>query len=456
MDNPASGHHWRLRWPGFLETAETPLRKLVQGLDDSQYWTADALLLGQQLQVTETVCWAVENSPYYATLSAPAHELAKLAGDPDAFWCAWRRLPILTKQALRAHGNEINARTHAPGHQPAGKNLTSGSTGTPVEVHTTRLTQLIWNSLTVREHLWQHRNFSKRLGAIRFLPKTGRDPRGYRAQSWGSPVAKLYPSGPASAIHIGLPIDTLADWLIEFDPHYLLTSPSIAAALMAILDARPPSLEEIRCMFEPVDPDLERRLADEWQVRCADTYSANEVGYIAFRCPEARNLHLQAEGLVVEILDESGAPCAVGESGRVVVTSLHNLATPLLRYDLGDYATVGPKCSCGRGSSVIERVLGRVRNLARSPEGKPFWPVSLHRIRHVKSIRQAQYVQTALDAIELRIVLNRPLQIDEHDEVVKNVQSALGYPYLVTVVPVAALERGPTGKFEEFLSLIDP
>ena len=105
---------------------------------------------------------------------------------------------------------------------------------------------------------------------------------------------------------------------------------------------------------------------------------------------------------------------------------------------------------------MIERVLGRVRNLARSPEVKRFWPVSLSRIRHVKSIRQAQYVQTALDAIELRIVLNRPLRSDEHDEVVKSVQSALGYPYLVTVVPVAALERGPTGKFEEFLSLIDP
>ncbi len=51
--------------------------------------------------------------------------------------------------------------------------------------------------------------------------------------------------------------------------------------------------------------------------------------------------------------------------------------------------------------------------------------------------------------------MNQPLRLDERDEVVKKVQSALGYRYEVTIVTVAALERGPTGKFEEFLSLIE-
>ena len=120
MGKPASSHRWRLRWPGFLETAETPLREAVEGLGNSQCWTADTLLRGQQLQLTETLCWAVENSPYYGTLHAPARELAKLAGAPERFWSAWRRLPILTKPALRAHGEEIYATPSSPATERRG------------------------------------------------------------------------------------------------------------------------------------------------------------------------------------------------------------------------------------------------------------------------------------------------------------------------------------------------
>ena len=185
----------------------------------------------------------------------------------------------------------------------------------------------------------------------------------------------------------------LARWLVEFDPHYLLASPSIAASLLDMLGTKPAALEEIRFVFEPLNLELETRLADEWQVRSTDTYSANEVGHIAFRCREAGDLHVQSESIVVEILDDGGRPCAIGETGRVVVSPLHNLAMPLLRYDLGDYATVGAPCACGRAAPVIEQILGRVRNLVRMPDGRRFWPVSLHRFRDIKAIQQAQYVR---------------------------------------------------------------
>ena len=138
-----------------------------------------------------------------------------------------------------------------------------------------------------------------------------------------------------------------------------------------------------------------------------------------------------------------------------MVSPLHNVTMPLLRYDLGDYATVGAPCGCGRELPVIEQILGRVRNLALMPDGRRFWPVSLNRIRDIKAIRQAQYVQTDLNAIELRVVLNRPLRVDEREEAIRKVQGALGHTYDVTVIPVPSVERGPTGKFEEFLSQLD-
>jgi phenylacetate-CoA ligase len=364
-------------------------------------------------------------------------------------------VPVLTKADLRALGRGLYAPSLPSGHEPLHSIQTSGSTGIPVTVGTTALTRQIWDASTIRDHLWHRRDFSKRLGVIRWVENRKRVPGGAIFPSWGRAVAQLFSSGQAASIHVGSPLSDLVAWLKRLDPHYVLTYPSIAAALLDELGSdRPRSLEEFRLFAEPLDPELEQRLQTEWQVRCANTYSANEVGYIAIQCPERNRLHVQAESLSVEILDEAGQPCGVGDTGRVVLTPLHNLATPLLRYEIGDYATVGAPCPCGRTSAVIQRVLGRVRNMARSPDGLRFYPVGVSGIRNITPIRQAQYVQTAADHIDLRVVLDRPLTDVEINKAIDFVRRALGFPYDVAIVTVDAIERGPTGKFEEFLSLL--
>jgi phenylacetate-CoA ligase len=295
------------------------------------------------------------------------------------------------------------------------------------------------------------------LGAIRYLPKEARDPQGKAWPSWPRSIAQVYRTGTSGGIHIGFPVDALAAWLRRFDPHYLITHPSVAASLLDELgdpSAKPPSLEEISFLAEPLPHELKARLAGEWGVRSSEMYTANETGYIAFQCAEHGSLHVQSESVLVEILDEAGNPSNAGESGRVIVTPLHNFATPLIRYEIGDYATKGEPCACGRESPVIQQVLGRVRNLVRTPDGRRFWRVELGKFKSMASVRQFQYVQSAPDTIQLRLVLNRPLTEEEHGQVVEFARAALGYPFQVEIVPVSEIARGPTGKFEEFLSLL--
>jgi len=248
----------------------------------------------------------------------------------------------------------------------------------------------------------------------------------------------------------------LTEWLRRFDPHYLITHPSVAESLMDELrsSGKPSSLEEITFVAEPLTEELEARLNSEWGVRCSEYYSANEAGYIALRCLEANHLHVQSESVLVEILDEAGNPCVAGETGRIVITPLHNLATPLIRYELGDYATMGEPCACGRALPVIRQVLGRVRNLVRTPDGRRYWPVELAKFNSIHAIRQFQYIQSAIDTVQLQLVLNRQLTEEERDRVAELARMALGYPFRVEIVPVGEIKRGPTGKFEEFLSLL--
>ena len=308
-------------WPSF--PAKRTLPGLLDGLKVSQWWPAPDLDAAQQPQLAWLVNWAATRVPHYegtAWARPAAKSLADaLAREPARFPDLWRQLPLLTKPALRALGTKLNARTLPPGHAPVGVLRTSGSTGIPVEVRSTAPTRLLWDALTVREHLWWRRDFTRRMGVIRFRKREERETDGQTRPGWGTPVALLFRSGPSSAMHIGKSVEQLADWLVRFDPSYLLAYPSIMEPLMDAVAARggrPPSLEEVRLISEPLDPELQARLGTEWQVRCTDLYSANEVGYIAFRCREQGALHVQSESLLVEVLDDAGQPCARGRPAR--------------------------------------------------------------------------------------------------------------------------------------------
>jgi phenylacetate-CoA ligase len=163
-----------------------------------------------------------------------------------------------------------------------------------------------------------------------------------------------------------------------------------------------------------------------------------------------------SEALIVEVVNERGESCGEGEIGRVMVSDLHNLATPLIRYDIGDYAEIGPLCSCGRGLPTLKRIWGRERNLVRLPDGSRNWPlVGFHSFDTVAPVRQYQLIQTALDEIEFRIVTDREVTTDQEEGLIRIVQQALNYPFKITIVQFRErLPPGSNGKFEEFICRI--
>lgn len=194
------------------------------------------------------------------------------------------------------------------------------------------------------------------------------------------------------------------------------------------------------------------QISEYWKIPVVENYSCNEVGYIAIQCREYGSLHIQSESLLVEILNHQGEPCASGETGRIVITSLNNPVMPLIRYELGDLVTAGSPCSCGRHLPTIQKINGRVRNLAVTPDGQKFWPSGLGAIRKIESVIQAQYVQKSADTIKLNLRLKSELSEDDKSELIKRVHKSLGHPYKIIFHPVEEISRGPGGKFEEFIS----
>jgi phenylacetate-CoA ligase len=256
-------------------------------------------------------------------------------------------------------------------------------------------------------------------------------------------------------------------WLRAVAPTYLITYPSALHAILAMLarDGRGlPTLREVRTVGETLSPATRGLCRDVLDLPIVDAYSAQEVGYVALQCPDAApdddpdgvRYHVQAERLLVEVLRDDGAPCAPGEIGRVVVTDLHNFATPLLRYELGDYAEVGPPCRCGRGLPVLRRIVGRTRNMLVYPDGRTVWPTFTIACRAASPYDAIQLVQERPDALRLRVVPDPAAGPVDHPALIAALRQCFGYPFAVTIEEVAALGRTPAGKLEEFISTLAP
>jgi phenylacetate-CoA ligase len=191
-------------------------------------------------------------------------------------------------------------------------------------------------------------------------------------------------------------------------------------------------------------------------------YSAQEIGYLALQCPDRgpapgdERYHVQAERVLVEVLADDGTPCGPGEIGRVVVTDLHNFASPLVRYDIGDYAEVAAPCTCGRGLPTLARIVGRRRGMVAYPDGHTMWPVFTIACRDAARYREIQVVQDAVDTLRVRVVPDADVAFDDaaRAAVTDALHRSLQHPFAVTFELVDQLGRTPAGKLEEFVSLV--
>jgi phenylacetate-coenzyme A ligase PaaK-like adenylate-forming protein len=90
-----------------------------------------------------------------------------------------------------------------------------------------------------------------------------------------------------------------------------------------------------------------------------EEYGASEFPSIGVGCAGGW-LHVNADWVVLEGVDEQYRPVAVGQASHTTLLSnLANRLQPLIRYDLGDSITVRPDaCECGNRLPAI-RVQGR-------------------------------------------------------------------------------------------------
>ena len=186
-----------------------------------------------------------------------------------------------------------------------------------------------------------------------------------------------------------------------------------------------------------------------------NTYGSREFMLIAAECERRAGLHVNADHLVVELVDREGRGVS-GEPGDVVVTDLHNFAMPLVRYRNGDRATAKHKgtCACGRGLPLLQSVDGRILDMIVTPDGRNvpgefFVYVMLGRT----AVKRYQVVQVETDALEVRIMSNDALPLSERDRMIAQIAEVTGPAMRIAVVKVDEIDEPASGKRRVTVSL---
>ena len=407
-----------MAWPAVATGMAAELMALQRQLDATQWWTPEKLRHHQFKQLRLLLTYAARQVPFYV------QRMRDAGIDPDKEITAepWSRLPVLTRKELQALGDKLNPRSVPQAHGSISTATSGGSSGVPVRVRKTALSQLIRSAIQIREEIWHREETNVRIARIRrvrdvdFTPAQNAQmltPRGTVLPNWGPPMSLLWDTGEVALMDDRMPIPDQIAFMQRLPPVYLYCFPANLRLLLAHCRETGvlfPTLRSVWTLSEVVDDSLRALCREIFGCRIVHNYTSAEAGYMALQCPEHDHFHVQAEATLLEVLHPDGSACQQGEIGKVVITPLHNFATPLLRYEIGDEAEVGAPCPCGRGLPVLRRIVGREFDYLTFPDGtRRRADTGYYRISAIPAVREFQIAQRSRERIELLLVLARPL-----------------------------------------------
>ena len=200
--------------------------------------------------------------------------------------------------------------------------------------------------------------------------------------------------------------------------------------------------------------DHQRTIIEE-QFCCpvANGYGSRDAGFIAHECPSGK-LHICAEDILVEIVNEKGEVVPAGEVGEIVVTHTATTAFPFIRYKTGDMGAIDTEgCSCGRGLPVLKEVLGRTTDFVMASDGRLLHGLSLiYVLRDLDGIEAFKIIQN--DRLNTRVNIVKNSSYDENNDarIVKEFRQRLGESVTVETHYCQEIEAEKSGKYRYVVS----
>jgi phenylacetate-CoA ligase len=324
----------------------------------------------------------------------------------------------------------------------------TGSTGTPVAVNfvpensyynTIRsLAQYFINGLSLEEDRVQITTATS-LARLQKAALTVES-----ADSWAGALSKVFRNGTITKIIDNYDDDALIEELSKRRFGYLLCANRHIDILIKHGGAEFVKKLGVKLWLHRGDhrnPENVKALADVG-IRSLSNYSAGEVGPIAFECSHCQGYyHVTHTNVIVERDDELTASFNGVSVGRLLITHLHSYATPIIRYDVGDFARLEQECPCGHDGPTISNIFGRGKHFLRHPNGKllPFH-ISTRVLLATAVFEECRFRQTEIDRITVEIGGRDSLTVDEEKNLRKIITKATDPAFNIDVKPVKEID----------------
>lgn len=222
------------------------------------------------------------------------------------------------------------------------------------------------------------------------------------------------------------------------------------------LDEICPTLKVCIVTSEMLVESDKKLLEERFRIPIVNEYGSAELDIIALENPDGL-WKVNAENLLVEILDENDNVLPLGQEGRIVVTSLYNRAHPMIRYEVGDRGVLDEKSTVK--NPILKKLTGRTNDIAILPSGKKspgmtFYSITKKLFGDQGNVKEFVITQTQKDTFEIEYVSENELSEGEISEI-KTVFSTFLEPGLHYIfIRREILQRSKSGKLKQFRSLV--
>jgi phenylacetate-CoA ligase len=341
-------------------------------------------------RVRDIVALAAREVPYYRDWFArEGIDHREIAGAADL-----DRLPLLDRELVRAQPRLFMAEGRpSRGARPF---LTSGSTGSALEVHHDRRSLLANIPFGERER----QPLVERCGSFR--PRelyVGNETSVIKEVTAFYEDNTLLPVRPRRRfVSVREPIEKIAaianaerpDVLVGYGGWIDLFFKTVAARA---IDLHPPKM--VLYMAEALPHGGRDHIEQRFGIPVMSRYSAAEAFKIGYFCEQRTGFHLHEDLCHVRIVGADGRALAAGEQGEVVISNLVNRASVLLNYPIGDVGTISAEsCPCGRTFKLLSELEGRVEDILRLVDGRFVHPRAIWQVfKDDREVLQYQLTQ---------------------------------------------------------------
>jgi phenylacetate-CoA ligase len=370
-------------------------------------------------------------------------------------------LPIQARKDIAAQVQKEGS-LHGDKKKGAGGSYeTTGSTGTPLKVFVCPqnnyynpvrgLAQYFFDDLTLDENRVELTPITSSVD----LKKTVI----YRSDpDWAGALSRIYKNGTSKVLGFNRDIDGLLAEMSRDRVGYLVGHSRFVEQLLAHGGLDLIKGLGIKLWFHKSDyrnPDVVEQLK-QIGIKSLSNYSAGEIGPIAYECKTNEGYYHVAHSNVIVECDSRLTTTFEGETiGRLLITQLHSYATPIIRYDIGDFGKLHDHCPCGHDGPTLSHIFGRGKHFLKHPDGKYMaFYLSTRLIREAVEFEECRFRQDAIDTITVLIGGREALSPEEEERLRAIIIASTDPVFKVVIIPVAKIDWSDSPKQLLFVSSV--